>query len=337
MRRSLLLLIAAVGPAAWSPLAIGQTPGGQPVTERAGEQSTANVRVEFQGGMLDGFVAAIRGGSKERVNIVLQGGAERIPVAPMSLVDVSVEAALRAALEPRIGNSEVGPDGAVSQIQLATIQTGPTMQPVYVVSVRTQPAHGRSPGMTTEVLSIQRLVMGIERDGVPPVPERVILEAIDAGLALSARAGSARPEINYHKDSGLLLVHAFPADVRLVQEVVKRLTDDYIVRASEAVQARRHKIERAAEMAKFEVRMNLARQRVSLAEARVGQFRQLVDKGQVPVQELSQAELAFAEARAEYDLARIDFNRMREEAELGNTVPVPVDPEPVTPAKPKGR
>lgn len=298
----------------------------------------SNLRLEFPGGPLSDFVAAVRAASPDPTNIVLQPGSETVPVPPMTLVDVSVESALRAALEPLFIESEVGPDRELVKITITMVMPEPDVRPVFIISRRTAPAPHKQSPRSTEVFSIQRLVMGAERDGITPVPERVILEAIDAGLALSQHGESPRPEINYHKDSGLLLVHALPADVRLVQDVVKRLTEDYIIRASEAVQARRHKIERAAEMAKFEVRMNLAKQRLSVAESRVEQFRKLAEQGQGSMQEMAQAELALAEARAEYDLASIDLNRMREEAELRN-VPMPVDPqpEPRGAGRPKGR
>jgi hypothetical protein len=212
--------------------------GGAPAPAQGGPL----VSVDFKGGTLKELAVALRGATKEPVNISLQGDAAGVEVEPMSLRNVTVESALRAAIGNRIGTQFL-PDGSGLELKFESVQSGPQDASVFVItrspsSFRNSPPPPRE---RVEVLSIQRLVSGDEAT----TPD-VVLTAIDTGLMLQQNDREPRPQIKFHKDSGLLLIRGDPQDVALASEIVKRMMSDHDRQTSEAARRKAASIERGA-------------------------------------------------------------------------------------------
>src|SRR5205814_1564779 len=110
---------------------------------------------------------ALRGATPDPVNVSIQGDLANLPVERMTLRDVTVHSALRAAMAGRADNLEFRPDGVQTRISLEPVASGPSDWPVYIIS-RHETGSIRMPDSPTQVtvLSIQRLVTG--PDAVPP-------------------------------------------------------------------------------------------------------------------------------------------------------------------------
>lgn len=271
------------------------------------------VSVDFKGGTLQEFATALRASTSEPVNISLQGDAAAVTVEPMSLRNVSVESALRGALGARINQNQFLPDGSSVIIKFDQVQSGPSDSPVYVVT--------RSPGVefrggmpqsTIDVISIQRLVGGDQ-----PLTPDIVLSAIDAGLSLQDRGETPRPDIKFHRDSGLLLVHGNPAHVSLVDEIIKRMMSDHDRVLSESGRRRAASIERGADMKRAQIRIRLADAESHAAQQRLDMVKKLVDQGQESPTELANATLAVQRAEGEHDMAMIELDRLKQQEDAG--------------------
>jgi hypothetical protein len=271
------------------------------------------VSVDFKGGTLKELAVALRGATKEPVNISLQGDAAGVEVEPMSLRNVTVESALRAAIGNRIGTQFL-PDGSGLELKFESVQSGPEDASVFVItrspsSFRNSPPPPRE---RVEVLSIQRLVSG---DGAT-TPD-VVLTAIDTGLMLQQSDREPRPQIKFHKDSGLLLIRGDPQDVALATEIVKRMMSDHDRQTSEAARRKAASIERGAALRQAMVKLRVAEAEADLAEQRVNEAAQQVDKGMRSPSELPQLKLEAQRAQANREMVQIEIDRLKQEEEAG--------------------
>lgn len=312
VRAAAMVVAAGLLPAAAWGQSEGRQPGRPPnAPALSGPRSPSlggpTVSVEFRGGTLGAFAEALRRSTDEPVNIALQGGAADLPVAPMSLRGVSVYAALRAALGDRVGQVGRGADGSQMWIGFETVNGGGDQDsPVFVV---TGQVYGvEQSDQMVDVISIQRLIAGPEA-----MAPDVVLSAIDAGLAFQRDGRDARPEIRFHKDSGLLLVRGHPRDVDLVQRTVKRMLDDHQAAVAEAQQRKAMEIDRWARRQRTKVRLRLASDEVEAAERRHDLTRKALQSGQSSEMELMEAHLAVKRAKAEWEMLKIELEQIAEE------------------------
>jgi hypothetical protein len=319
--RVLPSLMAAAGLALTSPIHGQQQESAPPAkgAVRQAPQESTVVTLDFRGGTLQEFVAALRAATKDPVNVVLQGEANKISVDPMQLRDVTPEAAIQAALTPRNRSWEAMPDGSQRMILLETVRPDSQTMPVHTVGVRvergSQPP-GSPAAVAAEVFSIQRLVRGDEGSGLAAVPESVVLSAIDAGLKLT-RQGEPKPQIEYHKDSGLLLVRGQVSDVRMIQEIIRKMGEDQGRRASDTRQKRKAEVRLEAEIQKAKIMGDMSKARLAGAESTLGDIRELVKGGSVSQTEARNAELGVVNARAEVQMTQVELERLLKERELG--------------------
>ncbi len=185
------------------------------------------VTVEFRGGTLSGFVAAVQGAGKD-INILLPAEADNVRVPALTLKRVGVESALAAVA-----------DIIDDRYQVHVKTHRGSGQPVH--AVRVQERRKGSRGTSTTVAGNTRPVSGVRVFSLNPLtktqptdpagskiamsPETVIT-AIDTGLAVSAQQGQAKPDIRHHQESGLLFVRGTIEQTVLVQNVIERLTRD---------------------------------------------------------------------------------------------------------------
>ncbi len=327
-------IIAAAAVLAGAAGAVAQTrgtpPNGLPVgavvhqgmsNQIIGADSTT-LSVNFPGGSLEEYIQALRGGTKDPVNISLQGEAAKLHIDAVQLREVSVEAALRAALGARTIAPQTEPDGSYTSTSLEAITPQPEGRSVFVVTTRRAPAGAMPNSETTiEVFSIRTLVQGTEEKGGNQVPEQTVLSAIDSGLRLSGQTEGLRPQIDYHKDSGLLLVRGQPRDVALVKDIVRRMTEDRQRQAADARERRKFEINAKAAMQRADLTLSLCQNRASEAQRRMEETQKLVDAGSASTRDLADARMATVQAEGEVRMAAVEKDRLKEEAMAGLETP----------------
>jgi hypothetical protein len=203
-------------------LAAAQEPDPQPFIKPSMPVQT--VSLEFKGGSLADFAAAIRKAAAE-VNIVLPDKAKEVRLPELSLASASVESALKAV------DALVDEDFSVS-VKALWNEAG---KPVYALSVRDRrkaplvqttggfPAGGRSVSVFS-LKSLTELAADVPKANGLTISVEAILTAIDAGMSLHEEPKKA--EIRYHADSGLLFVNGTPAQVDILKSVLQNLMGD---------------------------------------------------------------------------------------------------------------
>ena len=323
------LLTGALAAAVLSSAGLAQVPSQAEVT-RMRERGFAPaqepvsgplVSIEFKGGTLGDLVKAVRGATKEPVNISLQGDAGSIPVEAMSLREVSVGSLLSAALGARAGQPELRGDGSAQTTTLNTEPGAGGGAPIFVITRREgvpqgmgYPVNMRGHEPITDVLSIQKMVTG---EGA--LPPEVVLTAIDTGLAMG-EAGP-RPQIKFHKDSGLLLVRGDQNQVALVGEIVRRMQKDYDTRGSDQVKRKQMQIGLTAELRQAEVELRHTETECNIQSEKFARAKASVDAGQAPAEALAGVRLDLSRSEAARDMARINIERLKAQADAG----MPVD------------
>lgn len=334
MRHGMRRLAAVAVAATWL---VGTAAG---LAQRAENPPSANIRpgqagrdgslisVNFKGGTLAEFVAALRGASESTVNVALTGDVASLPIEPVLLRDVSVDSALRAVLASHMGVGEDS-EGRQTIVQIDNFDAhGAVGSPVISVSrkgigqvgpvARSQPRQNPD-RQFVEVYTIQPLVQG----EAGKARAQVVLTAVQTALGLGQERNEPEPQIKYHEDSGLLLVRGTGQQVSLVGQVVRRMISDQEQRAAIESQRRMHSINRRAELQKAEIRMRLA-------DSQYGRLADELKRAQAEVAKGGQKQDlavefmdALERARAERDMARIDVERLGQEAELPDLAPAP--------------
>jgi hypothetical protein len=308
-------LAIGVAASAQQPLAERISPE---VAARMGlQQDTTTISVNFPGGTLEEYVRALREATKDPVNVSLQGDAARLRIEPLVLREVSIESALRAALGSRPGQNLLENDGSMTSTRLETIQATAAGKPVFVITTQRVPGGGPgSADASIDVLTIRSLVQSDDAKH-QDAREQVVLAAIDSGLKLLGSTEGVKPQIDYHQDSGLLLVRGQARDVALVREIVGRMTEDQKRQNAEMHDRRKNEINNRAAMQRAELSMRVADTRVGEAQRRLDETQKLVDAGSASTRDLSDARMASIQAETEVGMARIEIMRLKDEAAAG--------------------
>jgi hypothetical protein len=201
------------------------------------EPSSAAVTIEFRGGTLADYVAAIRATSDE-INVLMPPEAAKMRVPPVTLRNVGVEAALDAVTDIADGNYDVA---------IRTRRSEKGTNPVHVVMMKQRNA--RASGAPTaervvRVYSLRGLTEPLATDpkgAALTLRPETILTAVQAGLGIGADEGgeadgqkAMEGSMKYHADSGLLFVNATLDRVNMVEQTIAALEQDLNERRSAA-------------------------------------------------------------------------------------------------------
>lgn len=281
----------------------GQEPERRPVPQPAGQRAPDAgeahlVTVEFPGGTMREFIAALEQSTSEPVNIVGTGPTDRMTVDPMTLRNVDVNTALRVATA-RVPGTE--PYAANLQRYGTAAET-----PVYHVQVvemrpprpmRTREAH------QIEVFSL-REVLGAD------IPADTILTAVEVAISLDPEA--PEPAMRFHEPSSLLIIHGTASQVRAARQVVDELSaaastahrERKLERTSHQLEVLRKRRERIGEeLERASARQREVQQRVFQLMSRRGEDRPTAD-------ERERIEDAQREATAVLNQLRADANEL---------------------------
>jgi len=177
-------------------------PGQQEAPIQADQPLVVIPDLQFGGGPLSEYAELLRKASGE--NILLDAGAGAVEVPPISLHNVSLDAALDVV--PKIMGR-----GEDRMLQVSTI---PGPSPVYLLLLQKRPE-------TVEVLTLQGIIggampgLGMKAETVLTAIENVLAETRDEGA----------PAIKFHPESSILVVKGNPSQIKVVKSVVERLSE----------------------------------------------------------------------------------------------------------------
>jgi hypothetical protein len=271
----------------------------------AAAQRAGSLTIDFPGGTVGDFVAALSQATGAPVNVVI-GDAQIASTAmgPVKLRGVTVETAVRvipSAASPARGQ-------ALWDVSRIDDQHG---APVFRIRQVETDRPGGYP-IVTEVLSLASASSA-------GVDAKAVLSAVDAALGMLENAG-APPEIKYHPESALLIVRGTPPQVSTIREVVERVGDDAERRRKEELKRAGARIALEGQTRKLQIQRERAAAELAAAEADFGELKQMRAAGTIPPSQLRDAELKVAQARAGAQMAEAEMVQLQRQAELG-TVP----------------
>lgn len=189
----------------------------QPGTPADRAAQAAVIDLDFRGGTLAEFVAAVRG-AQPRANIILAESVAAVRLPTVQLRGAGIEQALEAATLAAAGDKRV---------MVSTHRgNGTGGEFVFVVTAQPEPTsigpagQGRGGEKMLRVFSLARLTDQQPND--PPntaVKATTILTAIESGMTGLMDV----PTLRYHEDSGLLFVQGSGQQIAVVQEVLQSI------------------------------------------------------------------------------------------------------------------
>ena len=257
---------------------------GRAVAQEAAPPSSDPIlaKFSFAGGTLPEFLVALSDASRSDLNIVVRGDAQSVSIPEVELRNVHVDAVIEAVLF----------DTGV-QVNIVRAESG---SPVRIIAAPFPfPAAGntgrRPPTMHTNVISLTSLRVTPTEENVQP-----LLRVIDAALGMGPDPDLV--EINYHAESGLLIVMGTESQLEMIHTVVARYSESSKMRRddiSDLKQSRRDMKRRVQEL-ELSIAFSMDEREFAAMEAK--EKRAQVEAGVATRGELARAELAVKEAEA---------------------------------------
>ncbi len=319
--RAGVVMLAAVALSA-APCVRGQQPD-VPKGLRAAMRLEAQrlvVTVDFKGGTVAEYVAALKESCKPSpVNAVLSEGAATEKLAPISLRQASLAAAMQAI--PAASQSGVN---AWQIVRLMDSLPGdgpagaddPDSAPVYQVYRAPLRKDSGPQRVVMEVFSLQRIV-GREADAAAAEKKiAAVLTAAQTALRMDEQHGTA-PDMKLHKESGLLIVRGEQEDVMAVKDVIERMSDDAGKNADETAQREIAARQAQINIAKAELGVKTARSQLDLSRAKLGQVEQLVAQGATSSTEALEMKAEVDRREGVLEMAILEAQSAQEAAKRG--------------------
>ncbi|MCE7973940.1 MAG: hypothetical protein DYG92_06370 [Leptolyngbya sp. PLA1] len=311
----------------------------QPVLqEKPASASQPTISVDFTGGTVEQYALALRAAATTQpVNIVVSKAAARVELAPIQLRDVTLSAAVEAI---RAAGEEVGswlitdigrPTDSGALVWLVDYRARPTKPPAQQTAPESNADLQR-----IEVFSLKQVIEADPNDprgvSVHESPE-VVLAAVEATLAMTDEATEGKPELKFHKDSGLLIVRAGPRTLAAISSVVESIRRD-VTRRRDSVRLSMPSpaalAQAKAQVARAQVVFASRERELSEAAQRVQRLKQLRDAGGASEEDarsaaagLAAAESALRMAQIEFDAARQQYDSMTPDRPVPEAAPAP--------------
>lgn len=314
LRPAVLALCAALASLS-PPPALAQdspTPGG------AVARSTPpfTVTLDFPGGSLANYLDAIRRAAGHNpANIMIRGDAADIQIAPVSLRDITIDQATELIAGP---HSE-GPRRY--HVETSRYAAESAAGAAYLVVIHDAGDAAAVRPSRVSILTLRDLICplpGDPRDST--VPAEVALTAVEAAVAVAAPEGQ-RSKIQFHAESGLLVLAGPPEAISAAEEVLDRIRSDVRARRersrellrdrglSDPTELERRVVDAQANLRAAGIEAEQARAELRVAQARFDEMNTLLAAGSVPPSEARDAELKVANAHAALELKEVEVER----------------------------
>lgn len=281
---SVLLLIAStpVGVQAQSP-------------ESAYEHQHSRLDLEFPGGTVDDYVNRIREARPSHAaNVVVMPNARPLKVPPVTLVAVTVEAAVQL-LEGRY----VLPDGRRVEIDVTSYAIGDSSDLVMKVTAEIEP------------LEIRASVWSVEEALMSGQTAEELLGAIEAVLLLFPE----KAKVSFHPPTRLLIARGTGEQLSLVRDAIEELID--------SAEKRREKIESLREdiepldrdLHGMTGEIKIAEQALALAKTRLDRTVRRQEPGIVDSEAVAEAELEMTRMETELENYKLEHARIQTKLE----------------------
>ena len=273
------------------------------VPEQPRQAPEPEVTINFKGGTVADFIAAIRAAAKPNpVNITTSEDAARTPLPAIQLDRVPIGTAV-SAIEFVVQRDNR------SHWYINRIPGSGT--PAYAVHVTRNrpdnPLSGEAP-RHLRVFSVRELIEPpADEPGARALPIDTVLTAVQQTLALAG--GAPEPDIKFHEDSSLLLIHAAPDQVSAVSELIEQMRDDLRKQRSFEHSARERRRETGFMLRRAELNASTADARLSMADQAYQRTKDLAARAVISETEVARAELDLISARNEFEMARIEVER----------------------------
>lgn len=322
-----------------TPMGVGSP--GVPPTPKQPAPSNAHiptVSIDFPGGTLEAFVAALRqAAGSDQLNIVVPRNAADLPLPAISLKNTLVSTAINSMTYlvdrqmARLQTQRISDDGEALTFVLycervesmpgpfgpsgPAGQRNPRVSRVYAIRDLSEPPTGLSP--TPELtVSYERIL-----DVVKVAASLEAKEAADR----SQSGGASEPtaELMLHKDSGLLIVRGTDNQQKLIDSVLDSLRSSIIPKRHEAMERARaaqqdelNELSRKAALEQAEIEVARAERELETQAVRLKQVEGLVAAGTESVNVLEAAKSDIAAAQENLRKARATMRGRQAEAEL---------------------
>ena len=266
-----------------------------PQSDRKYEHQHSRFDVQFPGGTLQEYVERIRqarpGGA---ANVVVMPNARPLEVPPVTLVAVTVDAAVQF-----LEGSYVLPDGREAEVEVTGYAIGDSPDLVMKVA-----AEYESLDICTSVWNVEEALMAGQS-------AEELLAAVEAVLSLFPE----RAKISFHPPTGLLIARGINEQLNLVREAIEELI--------ESAEERRDRIESLHDrIASLEIELQhrageikVAQQQFALAKIRHAKTMGLREDGLITPEEAAEAELWMTRAEADLDNHRLHHSGLQTKLE----------------------
>ncbi len=276
------------------------------------------VSLSFPGGTLEECIAALKEASEEgKANILIRGEADAIPVGPVELRDVPLANVLRLLS----GEYQVGP--SQYSVSMQEYPGNPGQPLAYSIEVKSRGTASPFASSATEILVLSLKEITTALPGDPPeavVPAETILTAVETALAV-AEGETAAARVQYHAESGLLVmagneqalatanqvVEAIARDVRTRRDRARDLQQMHGLTNPDALEEQLADARAEAEMA--EVQMGRAIGRMDIAKQQMERVTEQIARNVASPRDLNTAQLGLIEAEADVSERRIRLER----------------------------
>ena len=293
MRTTVLLTIGLL--AGTTPLLVSPGAAYAQQTDATYEHPGSRLDVDFSGGTLEAYVETLR---KTRprgaANVVIAPDARSLKIPPISLVAVTVDAAIQVLEGPY-----TLPDGRRAHVNVSSYHIADSEDLVLKVTVDVEP------------LSIRSSVWNVEAALAAGQSAEELLGAVEAVLSLY----SQKAEISFHPPTRLLIARGSDEQLDLMGETIDQLIDGAQRRRDEIESIRNEIGMLEGELSRVKGRVRVAEQSLALASSRLERAASARDRTDITGDVFAEAQLEATQAETELDVENIAKKQI--EARLG--------------------
>ena len=260
--------------------------------DRTYEHQYSRLDVDFSGGTLNEYVDAIRRARpKGAANVVVMPIAKSLEVPPVTLVAVTVEAAVRL-----LEGSYILPGGRQAYVEVQSYPIGDSPDLVLKISAQHETSH------------IGSAVWSVEEALADGQTVEELLGAVEAVLSLF----SQKADITFHPPTRLLIARGTGEQLELVREAIERLIHSAERRQDRIVELRDRMDDLDEQLHEASANAKVAEQALAVAKIRFQHIAKSREQNMASPQEVAETELDVTRAEAQLSIETERRRRTRE-------------------------